>query len=500
MKQSAQALYMGAVVLALGGCATAQHLATPDEGGADWREMTSEHFIVKTDMPSEEAARVTQLLERTRAALVMGLWPGAASPPGRMEVVLFRSDAELLEFAPPKLGGFVAAFGASRLMVVAGDEEHLRGFGILPHELTHVLAPYFIHRLPRWLNEGLACSAETLQVFLGMPVVEVGLAHPGRAEQWAEGGISVDQVVHAGKSEFWAGSPTARGYYGTAWMLTHFLINAERPLFTAFHERLVRGESPEFAWQATAGALPPGELERRVRDYAAHGHYLGYRFVLPLVEYATVERALTPADVHLLRAMMRANSRLPVPPSVRAASLRADVAAALEADPHHPGALLALNALEGWPAVGARAQGVERAHPQDWQSWVLAATVAEQMGAPGSLEIERSLQRALGLAPQNPRLLTLVAKAWRALGRTAEGLRLAEQAARLAPWDSDTLEELARADFAAGRCPQALLAAQQAVDVLPDEAAPEALAPYSAALEGLRSRCAQGRDVPLSNP
>src|SRR4051812_36004380 len=140
-------------------CAHASRSTDP----ANWRELESDHFVVRTDMPAQDAQGAIADLERLRLALLATGWHSNVAAPGKTSVVVLSSSGELREFAVPRLEGFVAEDAFERpIMVVSADRDAAEQT-ILKHELAHVITNEFLVAKPRWVAEGLACYLETLR-------------------------------------------------------------------------------------------------------------------------------------------------------------------------------------------------------------------------------------------------------------------------------------------------------------------------------------------------
>jgi tetratricopeptide (TPR) repeat protein len=473
------------------GCASAPaRVAGPDEGGPTWREISSAHFAVKTDLPSAEGAEVVQFLERTRTALLASLWPQAASPPGQLDVVLLATEAEYGEFAPPTLGAFVAGIGPYRMMVAAGTVDRLYLYGLVSHELTHWLSAFILQRQPKWLSEGLATYAETMRLSLLDPRVLLGMPHPGRYPVWRSRPVPLaDLIRKSSSSHFTAVDPQADAYYASAWMLTHYLINAQRERFVAFQQHLAFGDDPDNAWVQTLGALPAGQLDADLQRYGSSGVTRTYALSVALVAAPVQERILSSAEVHVVRAKLRTVSAAAVAKAPDLRRIRSDLEAALASDPWNADALAMMSGFSGWGAIRPRAVHTTVVHPDDWRSWWLAARATSPASPDGQQAFERYMQKAVDLAPEKPWVLTEMAR-WRAAqGRLAEAVPLAEQAARLAPWDSDTLDALADVALGSGRCPEARASEKRAIENLSEKLPPAAAAPYLDRLVQIEQRC-----------
>src|SRR5260221_8801934 len=81
---------------------------SPSTDPATWIELESEHFVLRTDLPADDARSAIADLERVRLGLLATGWHAKVAAPGKTAVVELATSAELREFAVPRLEGFVA--------------------------------------------------------------------------------------------------------------------------------------------------------------------------------------------------------------------------------------------------------------------------------------------------------------------------------------------------------------------------------------------------------
>src|SRR5512141_1254112 len=74
-----------------------------------WRELQTDHFVLRTDLPAPDARRTAVDLEEVRAALLAAGWHGNNPRPGRTQVIVLADDRELQEYALKGIEGFVGA-------------------------------------------------------------------------------------------------------------------------------------------------------------------------------------------------------------------------------------------------------------------------------------------------------------------------------------------------------------------------------------------------------
>ncbi|MBK8252050.1 MAG: hypothetical protein IPK82_05215 [Polyangiaceae bacterium] len=155
----------------LAGCFAANRteLTCPKQGGPPWVETKSAHFVVKTDLPIDEAKRIAQEAEVARVALLaaLGAPPGEESSP--VELIVFERLVDFEKLGPrPGLRGFYSPWFAGDLeatpAVVASEGLGYFARSLLLHELTHRFVNLRTRRIPWWLNEGLAEFYSTIRV------------------------------------------------------------------------------------------------------------------------------------------------------------------------------------------------------------------------------------------------------------------------------------------------------------------------------------------------
>ena len=105
------------------GCATpGLAFRCPARGGPEWRELSDDHFVLRTDLRRAEAAALIDRLERMRAAVSAVLFADAPAVPGRVEVIAFRSTEEYRPFAPEGASGYYLRYaGGTPRIVISGE-------------------------------------------------------------------------------------------------------------------------------------------------------------------------------------------------------------------------------------------------------------------------------------------------------------------------------------------------------------------------------------------
>ena len=109
---------------------------------AGWKELRSEHFRLKTDLPPPAARTTLGRLETLRTAL-QSAWMVPGDTPDTADVVVLGDTTELLTFTDWL--GLTSVSGARpQIVTAAGNpsafEDELPFTTVLAHEMTHVLA------------------------------------------------------------------------------------------------------------------------------------------------------------------------------------------------------------------------------------------------------------------------------------------------------------------------------------------------------------------------
>jgi hypothetical protein len=152
------------------------------------RSAVSEHFVVVTDAPQEDAAEiVAQYLESTWQTTYGLLEDRLKSQPnvGKVYVYVYESHSAFMKLAgrysssESFVQGFYSPLGLIAFHTELPAWEFLRH--VLIHEAAHALLDRHVVRpgtvLPRWLDEGFA-------EYMGNSDVEDGEIQPGRHRQW----------------------------------------------------------------------------------------------------------------------------------------------------------------------------------------------------------------------------------------------------------------------------------------------------------------------------
>lgn len=312
-------------------------LTPPERGGPPWMEITSAHFVLKTDVDRSTARRISRELEQSHAALAFALRQPTSTSDNRVEVVVFERRRDFKEASK---GMSAAAFFSAeraadfepRPMIVMPDSEVVEETRLLvQHELTHRLVHERFGDVPRWLDEGLAEYYAPLRVEGDRVIIgsATSIDFSERPHTWLARKDGFEQLeiplhraptlralVEAGRDEFYPSNGSGplsnqqqerqAALYAGAWRLVHLLMNgpvpAYRDRFVAFLDDLQRGERPRDAFLERFGADWKG-LEQTYRDYlSVQGLQLRIALAPPFAPSPPRERELGASEVHLLWA------------------------------------------------------------------------------------------------------------------------------------------------------------------------------------------------------
>src|SRR5262245_33416651 len=155
-------------VMPLGGCAWQAALVCPDRGGHSWHQLESPRFRLWTDTTPARAAAALGEFEAAAGAFETLVFPDGPSLRERTDLVLFDRERDFDAIAPTGAAGWFhplddRGIDEAPLMVLrGGDAASVRRR--FQHELVHRFMVTRGHRLPPWLEEGLADYYSTLRI------------------------------------------------------------------------------------------------------------------------------------------------------------------------------------------------------------------------------------------------------------------------------------------------------------------------------------------------
>jgi tetratricopeptide (TPR) repeat protein len=462
-------------------CATIPTLRPVPPDGGGWRELRTQHFVLKTDVAADRARGLLAELEAVVDGLHKELFAGRNGELSlSVDVVAFESERDLEVYLPPNASAAVSFDPRwSGLTIVMAESFAERQRAVVAHELTHVLMAGSFARQPLWFQEGVACYAETID-WEG-PNRNVALGRVPTRRQWSP----LEPPAAAIRDLLVEDRSLDARQYSLAWGLVHYLIHRQPEPFAALQERFARGEEPMAAWRAIFPRWDPevaGGAER-LRDelwrYLSGGPH--YYYWLPARKPegipASTERMLSAAEVHDIRlALPWRNRGKPIPPEARRAELDSAFASG--------SFVAAWVRAESSAERLAAAERATREHPSDARGWLLLASAVTEPA-----RVEAALRTAVEVDPSNAAARSALARYLLGAGKALEALRHGTEAVRLAPWSPPALDTLAAVVHALGRCPEALLLERRAVENVREADRARHRAPYLERLARLEQSC-----------
>jgi tetratricopeptide (TPR) repeat protein len=419
----------------------------------EWFELRSDHFVVRTDLPKDDAARTVIELEEVRATFARFISSSAPQPAGKMQVVQLADGDDLEEFVGRGVGGFAARDVFGRPMTVMGVWRDWRPLPVLEHELAHLVSFSVLPRQPSWFAEGLACYFETVRREAEKGAMIVGEPLPERIfllDYRFPGGWG--RMLHDKRVSVTAEFETA------AWLLVHYLVDRRSEQFDTFMDLLATGKDPSAAFSSAFPDLTDERLDSELHAYFRRGLLDTMSVPIPSWSGHIAVRRLGPAEIRSMRAQIHALAW-----NFEAA--KREITQALSIDPGQPEAIAVRARLPGIDSAQqlALARTAAKLHPDDARAWIALLEALPKTAHPERHEAARA---ALRTGPDEP--AALVAGAWDSIdaGDARQGAGQAGDALRIAPWSVDALEALAAATAAEGRCEEAAQVLDRAVGML----------------------------------
>ena len=450
----------------------AEVVACPDPEAPAWVEVSSPHFLIRTDAGAGVAKDAALHLERLRVATVKSAFGGKLEAPGVTEVVLLRDDAEMTDLTGRRdgdevLGGFFQVYlGRSRIVVTRKFLPYSPALHTLQHEMAHQLTAHAFPRQPRWFAEGMAEFLAAVEVNEAGDRPAAVLGKPPPPWRWQEKVSASDVLTWA-----CAGSREVPCYQ-SAWWLVHYLMNNRADAFADFQRRLARAEDPATAWKASFPELDPANakameaLDTALRDYSQFGPVRRRQ--------GPLRRAEDPGGHpdHVLRRgsrHLRRDGHEPLPGRSRRGS--------------PPGGGGEGRVAQGRP-LGARSVAPARARRDlardlrcrragregragDWRGWYLVLASAGDAPANQPLRKE-AIERLVAAPPDEVIVLHDLTWALLAQGEAGRAVPIAARAVKMAPWEPSVVDAWAVVQASLGQCREALAASQRAIDLATD--------------------------------
>ncbi len=248
---------------------------------ADWREASSDHFVVYADAGEAELVRFATNLERYHAALalVTGAKNAVPSPSNRVTVYAVGSFKAVQNLISDKarakfVGGFYRPRAGATMAVVpdlssARNADTDRELATFLHEYAHhFLISGSTFPMPNWANEGAAefFASAGFEKDGGMTI---GRPNPLRLHQLQ----NMPPVPAA--ALFDPATPTLgkTSFYARSWLFYHYLVmgGPRKGQLTAYFDALTTGQKSVDAARAVFG--DPAVLDKELEKYAVRHRF-----------------------------------------------------------------------------------------------------------------------------------------------------------------------------------------------------------------------------------
>ena len=445
-------------------------LATP--AAAEWREASTDHFLIYADSGEAWLRGFAERLERGSAAIRV-LRP-QTDPEGErsnrvvvyavagMAVVqdLCGKCGSVAGFYVPRVGHSVIYTPRSSM---GRGEMDLTSDIVLFHEYAHhIMFSNTVQAYPRWYSEGFAEVFSTIRI-TDDKSVEIGRPAKHRAYNLLNSGLKIERLL----------DPPAKMtavdqdvFYGRAWMLSHMLMfdSARSGQIERYLQLLNTGKPSIVAAREAFGDL--GALQKSLDSYVRKPIRFARMPAAMVRSGATSLRVLTPGEAAMMPVRLRSDrgvntvsAALLVPDARRRAApfaadpgaqvalaeaeydagndLQAEAAAdrALAANPRDPRAMLYKGRVLVRRAIAARADAATWRAARAWfvkangidpnaaEPLLLYYRSFAQAGAKPTANAAAALARAFALSPQDPGLRMTAVFQLLSDGKVAEARR-----------------------------------------------------------------------------
>ena len=280
---------------------------------AEWKEATSRHFVVYSELPRKDLERYVTRLEQFDGVVreIQGSKDPEPNAATRLTVYMVKSASDV-----GRIVGMAEAAGAyfpRAEGIIAVTPEHGSGRGewaldastIFFHEYAHHLMLQNLDVMyPKWLVEGYAEFLSTAQ-FEKDGRLRLGQPADHRMYEITLGArLSYDRLL--ANEEIKASDPTITSFYGRSWILTHyFMFTPERQKQLAKYLTLLNQNVPgRAAAEQAFGSL--GKLNAEVESYLRKPSRPFSRFDAAKYAPKSIEvRPLRPGEAAVMNARIQ---------------------------------------------------------------------------------------------------------------------------------------------------------------------------------------------------
>lgn len=324
-------------------------LLMPAAARAEWREASSDHFVVYADDREQDIRLFAEQLERYDAAMaaVMEVQRDRPSPSNRVTIYVVSNEAQVRKLygeGSKYVGGFYIPRAGQSLAIVprvnaTHGEIDLSMITLLHEYAHHFLISASSSPLPRWLSEGAA------EFFSSAAFPREGGVELGRPAQHRAAELILAANVTAADLLDPAAYEKRRGksyddFYGKSWLLYHYLIFGKdrKGQLSNYLGLIAKGKDVRTAGLEAFGDFQ--KLEKELNSYLYKRSMTMLKLPADMVKIGPVSvRTLTPGAAAMMPIVIRSRR------GVDDAGAKALLPEARNIAAHYPGDPAVLSAL-----------------------------------------------------------------------------------------------------------------------------------------------------------
>lgn len=272
-------------------------LLLPTPARAEWREATSEHFVIVSESSERQLIEASQRLEALHWLLGQATSRGSDAQGRRVRIFMLERVSDVIAGAgAPSTTSLVAVYMGDGYSPVALAARN-RPTSDLYHEYAHhYMFDYMQRRFPPWYVEGFAEVVSTAS-FERAGAITYGKVADQRRFELLNGTWTPTARMFAERSSGAGHAGVAS--YGQYWLTAHYLQFSpdRRGQLLRYVNAINRGVEPE---EAVEQAFPGG-LEQLDRDLRSYLRAADFRYVYPSIPAGVmrdpVVRTLRPGEV-----------------------------------------------------------------------------------------------------------------------------------------------------------------------------------------------------------
>ncbi len=210
------------------------------EGGDNWVEVRSPHFLVLTDSTEKQARHVAGQFERMRGVF-HAAFPKAHVDPAEPIIVIALKDKKAFQALEPEaylakgqleLAGLFLRAPDKNYVLLRLDAQGEHPYATVYHEYTHLLLGDSGEWLPLWLNEGLAEYFQNTDIH--EKDANVGQPSGDNITYLRQNRLLPLETLFAvdAKSPYYHEEQKGSVFYAESWALVHLLETADQTLRT----------------------------------------------------------------------------------------------------------------------------------------------------------------------------------------------------------------------------------------------------------------------------